>query len=91
MAARDGSGSAPERDIEGANMLEKVRRVLDFQISVGQLIALGLIFGTPYLLVGTVWSTTHAEHLHTMHGADLAVSFLGQIASWPSCCSRTCV
>lgn len=64
-------------------MLEKLRRVLDFQLSLGQLIAIGLIVGTPYLLVGTIWSTTHTEHLHQMHGVDLAVSFLGSIVSWP--------
>ena len=64
-------------------MLDKLRQVLDFQLTIGQLIAIGLIIGTPYLLVGTVWSTTHTEHLHQMHGVDLAVSFLGSIVSWP--------
>ncbi len=64
-------------------MLDKLRQVLDFHLTIGQLIAIGLIIGTPYLLVGTVWSTTHTEHLHQMHGIDLAVSFLGSIVSWP--------
>jgi NADH:ubiquinone oxidoreductase subunit 4 (subunit M) len=64
-------------------MLEKLRRVLDFQLTIAQLIAIGLILGTPYLLVGTIWSITHTEHLHQMHGVDLAVSFLGSIVSWP--------
>lgn len=64
-------------------MLEKLRRVLEFRLSVAQLMAIGIIVGTPYLLVGTVWSTTHTGHLHDMHGVDLAVSFLGSIVSWP--------
>jgi NADH:ubiquinone oxidoreductase subunit 4 (subunit M) len=64
-------------------MLETLRKVLDFQVTIGQLLAIGLILGTPYLLVGTIWSTTHTEHLHQMHGVDLAVSFLGSIVSWP--------
>ena len=64
-------------------MLEKLRKVLDFQLTIGQLIAIGLIVGTPYLLVGTIWSTTHTDHLQQMHGVDLAVSFLGSIVSWP--------
>jgi NADH:ubiquinone oxidoreductase subunit 4 (subunit M) len=59
------------------------RRALEFRLSVAQLMAIGLILGTPYLLVGTIWSTTHAVHLHQMHGVDLAVSFLGSIVSWP--------
>jgi hypothetical protein len=64
-------------------MLEKLRRVLEFRLSIGQLMAIGIILGTPYLLVGTIWSTTHTEHLHQMHRVDLAVSFLGSIVSWP--------
>jgi hypothetical protein len=64
-------------------MLEKVRQVLGFQITIAELIGLSLIVGTPYLLVGVIWSTTHTEHLHPMHGADLVVSFLGSIVSWP--------
>jgi NADH:ubiquinone oxidoreductase subunit 4 (subunit M) len=69
--------------VEGITMLEKLRQVLAFELSIGQLIAIGLLVGTPYLLVGTIWSTTHTEHLHQMQGADLAVSFLGSIVSWP--------
>lgn len=64
-------------------MLEKLRKVLEFQLTIAQLMAIGLIVGTPYLLVGTIWSITHTEHLHQMHGVDLAVSFLGSIVSWP--------
>lgn len=64
-------------------MLGKVRQVLGFQITIAELIGLGLILGTPYLLLGTIWSTTHTEHLHRMQGADLVVSFLGSIVSWP--------
>jgi NADH:ubiquinone oxidoreductase subunit 4 (subunit M) len=64
-------------------MLQKLRQVLDFEVTIGRLIAIGLIVGTPYLLIGTIWSSTHTEHLNQMHGADLAVSFLGSIVSWP--------
>ncbi|SPM29152.1 hypothetical protein [Mycobacterium terramassiliense] len=64
-------------------MLEKLRRVLEYRLSIAQLMAIGIILGTPYLLVGTIWSTTHTEHLHQMQGVDLAVSFLGSIVSWP--------
>jgi NADH:ubiquinone oxidoreductase subunit 4 (subunit M) len=64
-------------------MLDTIRRVLGYQVSIAQLIAVGLIIGTPYLLIGAIWSTTHTAHLQSMHGADLAVSFLGSIVSWP--------
>jgi hypothetical protein len=64
-------------------MLSKVRHVLGYQLTVAELIGLGFIVGTPYLLVGTIWSTTHTAHLQHTHGADLVVSFLGSIVSWP--------
>lgn len=64
-------------------MLNKIRQVLGFQLTIAELIGLTLIVGTPYLLVGTIWSTTHTDHLYNMHGADLVVSFLGSIVSWP--------
>lgn len=64
-------------------MLAMIRRVLSYQLTVGRLLAIGLIIGTPYLLVGTLWSTSHTEHLQHLQGVDLAVSFLGSIASWP--------
>ncbi|OBJ60385.1 hypothetical protein [Mycobacterium sp. 1423905.2] len=64
-------------------MLDKARRMLSYPVSIGQLIVIGLALGTPYLLVGAIWSTTHTDHLHRMYGIDLAVSFLGSIVSWP--------
>jgi hypothetical protein len=64
-------------------MLGMLRRGLGVHVTVAQLLILALVIGTPYLLIGAIWSSTHAGHLHQMRGADLAVSFLGQIASWP--------
>jgi hypothetical protein len=55
-------------------MLEMVHRVLTYRVSVAALIGVGFLIGFPYLLVGVLWS---------LNGADLAVSFLGQIVSWP--------
>ena len=42
-----------------------------------------LVLGTPYLIVGVIWSSTHTDHLAQMDGIDLVVSFLGAIVSWP--------
>ena len=64
-------------------MLEMVRRILAYQLTVAQLIALGVLIGAPYLVVGVVWSTTHTAHLQHMRGADLVVSFLGSMVCWP--------
>jgi len=64
-------------------VLAKLRRILDYQLSIAELIGIGLLLGIPYLAIGLVWSSTHTEHLHDMRGADLVVSFLGSIAAWP--------
>lgn len=65
-------------------MLDTVRRLLGYRVSVGQLIVVALLLGTPYLIVGTIWSSIHTDHLTRMSGTDLIVSFLGSIASWPA-------
>jgi hypothetical protein len=64
-------------------VLGAVRRLLGFQVTIGELIVVALILGTPYLIVGVIWSSTHTEHLQHMAGADLVVSYLGSIVSWP--------
>lgn len=64
-------------------IVDGIGRVLSYRVSVGELIGLGLIAGTPYLIIGLVWSLTHTAHLHDMQGLDLVVSFLGSIVSWP--------
>jgi hypothetical protein len=60
-----------------------LRRLLGFQVTIGELFVVGLILGAPYLIVGVIWSSTHTAHLQHMTGADMVVSYLGSIVSWP--------
>jgi hypothetical protein len=64
-------------------VLGSLRRLLRFQVTIGELIVVAVVLGTPYLIVGVVWSSTHTAHLQHMSGADLVVSYLGSIVSWP--------
>ena len=64
-------------------MIGALRRLLSFQVTIGELIVAALVIGTPYLVVGVFWSATHTDHLAQMAGLDLVVSYLGSIASWP--------
>jgi hypothetical protein len=64
-------------------VLDALRRLLSYRVGIGQLIVVVLVIGTPYLIVGAVWSSTHTNHLFRMSGIDLVVSFLGSIVSWP--------
>jgi hypothetical protein len=64
-------------------MFGDLRRLLGFQVTIGELIVVALILAAPYLIVGAVWSSTHTEHLERTAGTDLVVSYLGSIVSWP--------
>ena len=64
-------------------MLGALRKLLGFKVTFGELITVGLVLGTPYLIVGAIWSSTHTAHLESMAGLDLVVSYLGSIVSWP--------
>jgi len=68
---------------KGMPMLSRIRTILDYQLTIAELLGLAILLGTPYLIVGVIWSSTHTQHLHDMHGVDLVVSFLGSIVSWP--------
>jgi hypothetical protein len=41
-----------------ASMLRALRRLLGFQVTIGELIVVALILGSPYLIVGVIWSST---------------------------------
>lgn len=64
-------------------LIIKLRQLLNYQMTVAEWISVGVLLGIPYLTVGLIWSSTHTDHLRGMQGADLVVSFLGAIASWP--------
>lgn len=64
-------------------MLSRIRSFLEYQLTIAELLGLAILLGTPYLIVGLIWSSTHTGHLRDMHGVDLVVSFLGSIVSWP--------
>jgi len=68
---------------DGGPVLNALRRMLGYRVSIGALIVVALVLGTPYLIVGAIWSSTHTDHLNQMDGIDLVVSFLGAIVSWP--------
>jgi hypothetical protein len=65
-------------------MLTRFRQLMDFELSIAELIGVGLVLSGPYLLIGLVWSSTHAQSLHGMHGVELLVSLVGSIVLWPA-------
>jgi hypothetical protein len=65
-------------------MLTRLRQLMDFELTVADLIGIGLLLGAPYLIVGLVWSSTHSGALRGLGGVDLLVSLLGSIVLWPA-------
>ncbi len=64
-------------------MFGALRRLLGFQVTIAELFVVGLILGTPYLIVGVIWSSTHTAHLQHMTGAGMVLAYLGSIVAWP--------
>ena len=65
-------------------MLTTLRRLMDFELSIAEWIGIGLLLAGPYLIVGVVWSITHAEPFQRMGGVELLVSVIGSIVLWPA-------
>jgi hypothetical protein len=65
-------------------MLTRFRQLMDFELSIAELIGIGLLLGGPYLLAGLVWSITHAAVFRGIGGVNLLVSVLGSIVLWPA-------
>jgi hypothetical protein len=65
-------------------MLTTFSRLMDFELSIVEWIGIGLLLAGPYLIVGVVWSTTHAEPFQRMGGVELLVSVIGSIVLWPA-------
>jgi hypothetical protein len=48
---------------DGGPVLNALRRMLGYRVSIGALIVATLVLGTPYLIVGVIWSSIHTDHL----------------------------
>ncbi|MFF0543253.1 hypothetical protein [Nocardia thailandica] len=64
-------------------MLERLDRILSYEMKFSEFLGTLIIIGIPYGIVGVLWSLTHTDHLEDLHGVDLVVSFLGSIVCWP--------
>ena len=65
-------------------MLTTLRRLMDFELSLAELICVGVILAGPYFLIGLVWTCTHAHSVDGLRGVELLVSVMGSMALWPA-------
>jgi hypothetical protein len=65
-------------------MLTRFRRLIDFELTIAELIGVGLLLGGPYLIVGLAWSITHTEPFQRIGGVELLIAVIGSIVFWPA-------
>jgi hypothetical protein len=65
-------------------MLTRLRQLFDFELSFAELIGIGAILAGPYVLIGLLWTLTHAHSVDGLRGVELLISILGSIALWPA-------
>ncbi|MDP7703296.1 MULTISPECIES: hypothetical protein [unclassified Mycobacterium] len=72
--------------------MERLRRVLNYQLSVGALIEIAVWLAIPYLVVGFLWASLHPGQVEQIRmriatvspvGADVA-AFGAAAALWPA-------
>jgi apolipoprotein N-acyltransferase len=64
-------------------MLNAVRQVLDFRMTIAEWVGTAIMLGVPYLVIGVVWAALHIDALKQSDGVERIVVILGTIASWP--------
>lgn len=60
-----------------------IKDILNYRVGIGQLIAIGLVIGIPYVVIGLIWAFTHNAHLDELEGIDKVFSFIGEVIAWP--------
>lgn len=58
-------------------------KILDYRISIRQLVAIGLVLGVPYLIIGIFWMAYNSSHLAGLEGLDYLFSWIGEVIAWP--------
>jgi len=70
-------------DENGPGIVARVRKVLDFEMTIAEWIGTALMLAVPYLAVGVLWACLHTEHLKGGDWVHRVVLIVGTIASWP--------
>ncbi len=59
------------------------KNLLDYRLSIRQLVSLAVVVGAPYFVIGMIWALTHSDHIAGLTGPDKLFSLLGEIVAWP--------
>ncbi|HTY29490.1 MAG TPA: hypothetical protein VMD51_15310 [Mycobacterium sp.] len=73
-------------------LMAKLRRVLNYEVSIEALIEVAMWLAIPYLLIGLMWAFFHVEAVEQLHdqlnkvlpaGAEVA-SYVAAALLWPA-------
>jgi hypothetical protein len=68
------------------HLLAMLRRLVNYQVSIGALLEIALLCAIPYLAVGAIVAGAHGEGLRQVQveqGHDALVTFVASLISWP--------
>jgi hypothetical protein len=60
-----------------------IKNLLNYRLSIRQMVYLALVLGGPYLAIGVAWASAHTDHIVPLTGLDKVFSLLGEIVAWP--------
>lgn len=60
-----------------------IKEVLQYRVSIQQLVYLAVLFAVPYGIVGFLWAANHSAHLDDASGLDRLLSLAGEVLAWP--------
>ncbi|BCO36861.1 hypothetical protein BMW24_011040 [Mycobacterium heckeshornense] len=67
-------------------LLTMLRRLVNYQVSLGALVEMALVCAIPYLAIGAIVAGAHGEGLRQVQveqGHDALVTFVASLISWP--------
>lgn len=64
-------------------MQDMLRHVLGYRMTVAEWIGAAILLGTPYLVIGVVWTIWRAEMFAQFDGLHKPVAIVGSVVFWP--------
>lgn len=64
-------------------MPSSLRRILDYQMTVAEWIGTAVLLGTPYLVIGVVYTVLGNDFVARADGFRAAAAFVGGVVYWP--------
>lgn len=68
--------SSRQSSADNSRVLASINKILDYEMTLAEWVGLAAMLSAPYLVVGVVWSTVHADDWNVLW-------FLRSTLTWP--------